>query len=204
MNKTCAIISGGAFSPLDGIERADFIIACDKGYEYAKSQNIIPNLVIGDFDSVNVSLPDEIPKITLPCEKDETDTMAAIDYAVAHSFKRILLFCALGGRLDHLLGNLQSAAYAAKAGVFTEIRDKDNEIYVFSNASVSIPKKEGFSISVISITDKCENVNISGGKYPLENATLTNTSTLGISNEWESDIKVSLSDGVLAVVMSKI
>ena len=203
MKKICALISGGEFSPLTDIEKADFIIACDRGYEYAKNQNIIPDLIVGDFDSFHGSLPTEIPILTLPCEKDETDTMAGINYAVNHGFDKILLFCALGGRLDHLLGNLQAAAFAAKAGLIVKIIDKYNEIYVFSNSSVSIPKKENYSISVISLTDKCENVTISGGKYKLKNAVLTNTSTLGISNEWDNDITVSLSDGILAVIMSK-
>lgn len=203
MNKTCAIISGGAFSSLDGIENTDFIIACDKGYEYAKSQNITPDLIIGDYDSFLGALPNEIQKITLPCEKDETDTMAAISYAVDHGFNKILLYCALGGRLDHLLGNLQSAAYAAKNGATVRIIDEDNEIHVFSDSEICLPKKENFSVSVISLTDKCENVNILGGKYVLKNAVLTNASTLGISNEWIDDITVSVGNGILAVVMSK-
>lgn len=203
MNRICAIISGGAFAPLTDIEKSEFIIACDKGYEYAKKSGIIPNLIIGDFDSFCGNLPNEIPVLKLPREKNETDTMAAIGYAVNKGFDKILLFCALGGRLDHLLGNLQAAAFAAKAGLTVKIQDENNEIYVFSNSMVSVPKRENFSISIISLTDKCENVTISGAKYALQNAVLTNASTLGISNEWNGDITVSVSDGVLAVIMSR-
>ncbi|MCR4719476.1 MAG: thiamine diphosphokinase [Firmicutes bacterium] len=203
MDKVCAIISGGTFSPLNGIKNADFIIACDKGYEYLNSQNIKPDLIIGDFDSFSGSLPSEIKRISLPCEKDETDTMAAINYAIRKGFNKIILFCALGGRLDHLLGNLQSAAYAAKKGATVKIQDTENEIYVFSNSEILLSKRENFSVSVISMTDKCENVSILGGKYTLKNAVLTNTSTLGISNEWVEDITVSVGNGILAIVMSK-
>ena len=203
MKKICAIISGGEFAPLDNIKNADFIIACDKGYEYAKMIGITPDLIIGDFDSFPDKLPSGIKTVTLPCEKDETDTMAAVNYAVDNGFSEIHLFCALGGRLDHLLGNLQTAAYAVKSGAFVKIFDICNEIYVFSNSRIAIPKKDGFSISLIALTDTCENVSISGSKYPLKNAILTNVSTLGISNEWVNDITVSVGDGVLAVVMSK-
>lgn len=203
MDRICAIISGGEFSTLTGIENAGFIIACDKGFEYAKKHSVKPDLIIGDFDSFSGDLPKDIKKITLPREKDETDTMAAVGYAVNHGFDSILLFCALGGRLDHLLGNLQTAAFAADTGAFVKIIDDENEIYVFSGSEISIPKKEGFSISLISLSDKCENVNLCGGKYSLDNAVLTNTSTLGISNEWAGDISVSLKSGVLAVIMSK-
>ena len=201
--KTCAIISGGCYAPLCGIETADFVIACDKGISYAQKEGITPDLIVGDFDSFSGDLPENIPVLRLPCEKDETDTMAAVSYAVEKKFEKILIFCALGARLDHLLGNLQTATYAAKNGITVKITDSDNEIYVFSGKKLVFPKKEGFSISVISLSDKCENVNLSGGKYGLKNATLTNTTTLGISNEWAGDITVSVEKGILVVVMSR-
>lgn len=200
---TCAIISGGDYAPIKNIENADFVIACDKGISYAQKEGITPDFLVGDFDSFSGDLPGGIPVLRLPCEKDETDTMAAVKYAVEKGFEKILLFCALGARLDHLLGNLQTAAYAAKNGVTVKITDSDNEICVFSGKKLVFPKKEGFSISVISLSDKCENVNLSGGKYELENAILTNATTLGISNEWAGDITVSAEKGVLAVVMSR-
>lgn len=204
MEKVCAIISGGACSPLCGIEEADFVIACDKGLCYAQKEGITPGLVVGDFDSFTGDLPRGIPVLKLPCEKDETDTMAAVDYAIDKGFEKILLFCALGARLDHLLGNLQTASYAAERGITVKISDADNEIFVFTEKKLVFPKKEGFSISVISLTDRCETVSLSGGKYELKNAVLTNSSTLGISNEWESDITISVRSGVLAVVMSRL
>ena len=54
MSKLCSIISGGDFSSLDDIEKSDFIIACDKGYEYAIRSNIKPDLTVGDFDSCDI------------------------------------------------------------------------------------------------------------------------------------------------------
>ena len=204
MERTCAIISGGAYSPIYGIEEAEFVIACDRGLCYAQKEGITPDLLVGDFDSFPGDLPGDIPVLKLPCEKDVTDTMAAVNYAVEKGFDKILLFCALGGRLDHLFGNLQTAEYAAKNGITVKITDTDNEIYVFSGKKLVFPKKEGFSISLISLSDRCENVSLSGGKYGLDNAVLTNASTLGISNEWKNDITVSAGTGVLAVVMSRL
>ena len=74
---------------------------------------------------------------------------------------------------------------------------------MISNTEITLKKRENRSISLISLTDKCEKVCISGAKYSLSNAVLTNSTTLGISNEWESDITVSVGNGVLAIVMSK-
>lgn len=204
MSGICAIISGGDYAPLCGIENADFVIACDRGIGYAGKEGITPDLLVGDFDSFSGDLPSGIPVLKLPCEKDETDTMAAMGYAVEKGFSKVWLFCALGGRLDHLLGNLQAAAFAAGSGIEVKISDKDNEIYVFSKKTLIFPKKEGFSISLTALTDRCENVSLSGGKYELENAVMTNAETLGISNEWVDNITVSVGKGVLAVVMSRL
>ena len=78
MSGLCAIISGGDFSPLDGIDEADFVIACDRGFEYAQRGGIKPNLLLGDFDSYSGALPEDTEILLLPVEKDDTDTMSAI------------------------------------------------------------------------------------------------------------------------------
>ena len=77
-NKSCAIISGGEFSPINGIENADYIIACDKGYEHAAACGITPDLLVGDFDSYKGERDKRVPVLDLPVEKDDTDTMAAV------------------------------------------------------------------------------------------------------------------------------
>ena len=78
MKKLCAIISGGEPDDLTGIHEADFIIACDRGYAYAKEAGIRPDLLVGDFDSYRGALDKSVPVLDLPVEKDDTDTMARI------------------------------------------------------------------------------------------------------------------------------
>ena len=202
MSKICAIISGGNFSPLLNIENSDYIIACDKGYEYAKKAGILPNLIIGDFDSCREEPPEKIPVLSLPEEKDDTDTMSAIRYAVAHNFDELFIYCALGGRLDHTVGNIQSASYAASKGLTVRIIDSDNELCIFSDNEIIFPKRDNCSISVLSLSDKCDGVSVTGGKYKLENATVTNIFPIGISNEWTDSISVSVKTGIIAVIMS--
>ena len=81
MKQLCAIISGGQEDTLCGIEAADFIIACDRGYFYARNTGIRPYLLVGDFDSYRGALPADVPVLDLPVEKDDTDTMAAVRWA---------------------------------------------------------------------------------------------------------------------------
>ena len=97
MKQLCAIISGGQEDTLCGIEAADFIIACDRGYVYARNAGIRPDLLVGDFDSYRGALPADVPVLDLPVEKDDTDTMAAVRWAVSEGFAEIRLYCALGG-----------------------------------------------------------------------------------------------------------
>ena len=203
MEDFCAIISGGAFSPLENIEKAAFIIACDQGLAYAQRCKVKPDLLVGDFDSYQGKIPDGVPRLELPAEKDDTDTMAAVRCAVDEGWKRIALYCAFGGRLDHLLGNLQAAAFAVKNGAAVEIIDEDNRAQLFSNASVVIPERPGYSLTLLALSDTCRNVTAEGVKYPLAGETLTNAFPIGVSNEWRGDARVSVGEGVLMVLLSK-
>ena len=205
MSKRCIIISGGEYSPITDIKNEDFIIACDKGYEYAQKDGITPDLLIGDFDSYTGNLDVDIPIQRYKCEKDDTDTGIAVQYAVENNYDEILIYCALGGRLDHLLGNIQLGTYAAKKGVSIRILSEDNELYFLSNSCISLYRRNGYSISTFSLTDTCEGLTITGAKYPLNNATFNNDSTLGVSNEWDKDIiDISVGNGVLLIVLSKL
>jgi len=202
--KSVAIISGGEFSPLDGIENADFIIACDKGLEYAKKSNVKPNLLVGDFDSFVGEIPSDIERLSLPVEKDDTDTMAAIRYCVEKGCNSITLYCALGGRLDHLIGNIQCATFAINNNIDIKIVDKNTKIFFIKNTNILLKKEEGYSLSVISISNVSKGVYIKGAKYPLNDAIITNDFPIGISNEWKNDVEISVLDGTLMIILSKI
>ena len=58
MKKTWAIVAGGKFSPLRDIEKCEYIIACDLGYEYLHREGLRPDLLVGDFDSYTGPLPE--------------------------------------------------------------------------------------------------------------------------------------------------
>ena len=203
MKQLCAIISGGQEDDLFGIRAADFIIACDRGYAYAQKAGIRPDLLVGDFDSYDGPVPTDVPILDLPVEKDDTDTMAAIRWAVNEGFREIRLFCALGGRLDHLMGNIQAMAFACEHGLKAEISGRDAQLLFLSDACVTLPPQAGYSLSVLAITDSVENVCISGVKYPLQNAVVTNTFPIGISNEWEGEARISCGRGILLVINAR-
>lgn len=205
MTKRCIIISGGEYSPITDIKKNDFIIACDHGYDYALKDSIKPNLIIGDFDSFEGDLNTDIPIDRYKSEKDDTDTMIAVKYAVSHDYDEIIIYCALGGRLDHTMGNLQAAAFAANHGLKVMFSSTDNVIYTITNSTLSLNRRNGYSLSLFSLTDTCTQVSAQGVKYPLDNATITNSFPIGVSNEWTDDTAIiSVKSGILMVVMSKL
>lgn len=202
MNR-CGIIAGGTFSTLANIEECQYIIACDKGYEYCLKENIKPNLFVGDFDSYHGQVEDDIEKIVLPIRKDDTDTMRAFRIAVEKGFDEIFLYCGLGGRLDHTFANIQCGIFAANRNVDTTIIDEDNTIIITNKNEFRLVKKQGYSFSLFA-ADKVEGLYILNSKYQVENISLVNEYPLGQSNDWlDNDVIIKKDSGVLIVIESK-
>lgn len=205
MKQNCMIISGGEFSPLPAPDADTYVIACDKGYAYARRCGIRPDLLVSDFDSYDGEVDPEIPLRRFPSEKDDTDTIIALRAAIEMGFARADIYCGLGGRLDHTLANLQSAVFAQKRGVQVRILSPDTRIFTLTAGSLTLPRLEGFSLSVFAAEDRCTSVSIRGAKYELENVELTDAFPLGVSNEWrEEAVTLSVESGVLLIVMSKL
>ena len=182
----CVVISGGDFSPVPGISPDDFVIACDRGYVYCERLGLRPDLIISDFDSYTGPVDSEIPLNRFVSEKDDTDTMLAVRYAVEHGFHELLLCCALGGRLDHLIANLQSLVYAQKHGLPAVLLSEDTEIRTLAGGALRIPRREDRSLSVFALE-------------------LLPSFPLGVSNTWAGEEAViSVEEGILLIVLSKI
>ena len=204
MSKRCVIISGGEPSTITPLREGDYVIACDKGYSYAAAQGIKPDLLVSDFDSYDGAVDSSVPIERFRSEKDDTDTMIAVRYAVEHGFEEIKLFCALGGRLDHSLANLQSLVYAQVHGLRASLEAEDTRIYTLQKGSLRLARLPGWSLSVFAAQDRCAGVSITGAKYPLRNAELTCSFPLGVSNAWADDAaEISVEEGVLLIVLSK-
>lgn len=199
------IFSGGEFTRLpDSIDlnNYDLIIAADSGYLAARDCGIVPDVFVGDFDSLLKEEVSAAKIISLNPVKDKTDTQEAIDYAVSQGIKFITIVGALGNRFDHTLANVHLLKYAKNLGVFAEIADTHTYITLV-NDELSIKKKDGFCISLLPISD-CFGVSVSGVFYPLDNADMPIGNPYGISNEFTDDFaKISVKSGELLVILSK-
>lgn len=215
--KSCIIITAyieGRIKEIVNIDDYDCVICADNGYFWALQEEILPDLIIGDFDSLkddsllpNSSTPTKsyTEILRLPVEKDYTDTHVCIQEAVNRGFKHICIVGGIGGRLDHTLANLQSIAWATDSFSDLEIYmlDKKNRIALLKNSEITLHGKPGETFSLISFSESCTGVNVKNAKWCLENAILTNHFPLGTSNEFlEAPCRISVEKGELLVIRS--
>ena len=206
--RRCLIISGGDYYIPDvRAEDYELVIACDRGYEYAVRAGIKADVILGDYDSA-AARPDADAApvvLTYSSDKDDTDTMLAVKYALSHDVSQIDICCGLGGRLDHTYGNIMSGALGARGGCVTRILGEDAIIWIFADTQIEIPRMDGWSLSCFSISDISRGVTIKGTKYEAEDTELTNASTLGNSNNWAQDTaRICCGDGVMMVICSRL
>ncbi len=184
----------------------DFIICADGGLNYLDSLKISPDLIVGDFDSANVSLLEKYKDIKikkfLP-EKNFTDTEIAIEEAITLGYKEIIIFGATGTRLDHTMANILLIERYIKKGISIRIVDNNNYIQIL-NKDIILNKKEGYYLSIIPITEYIEGITLKGFKYPLENVKVNRGSTLCISNEiTDEEAQIQIKNGIGLLFLSR-
>lgn len=201
--KRCFIFAAGTFFGLR--ERPgmpdDLVIAADAGYETCRAADITPDVILGDFDSMDA--PAQGPGvIRLPVEKDDTDTMAAVKLGLERGCEEFFIYGGTGGkRLDHTLANLQTLLYLRRRGARSFLYDDAFIWTVIENESITIEQTvEWGLLSVFCLGDRAEGVFERGVQYPLEDAVLTAEFPLGVSNHiLESRAEVRVDRGALAV-----
>ena len=174
----CYIIGAGDFFGLrETPDDSDYVIAADAGYEYCRINNIIPDLVLGDFDSLGIA-PKHPNVVQLPVEKDDTDTMFAIKTGLEKGYRHFYIYGGLGGkRSDHTLANLQSLIY---------LSNRNARGWLFGEKCVWTAIKNG--------------VTLRGLKYELEDAEISSDFPLGVSNSMAAvEATIEVKNGTLLV-----
>lgn len=206
IGKSCFIFGAGEKTSLyEKPCEGDMVIAADGGLRWLRELRIVPDYVIGDFDSlgespVNTSENTSEKVMTLPCEKDTTDLYEAAEAGIKKGCKSFFIYGGTGGRLDHTLANIQLLASLAERGLKGIIFGEGYGITAVKNEKITLSGKKGEYVSVFSLTDISEGVDLKGLKYELSDYTLTNTFPLGVSNEFtDKTAMISVRKGTLAV-----
>ena len=204
------IYSGGEIYPENITEHPkarDLCIAADSGFANAKALGERVDIALGDFDSLGGgadSIPEEIEKMTVPAEKDETDTQLAVNVALAKGADEIVIIGGLSGRLDHTLSNLAILEALFDLGVHAVITDGRNRARYIRSTSTLLPKSGYKYLSLIAGDEKVKGVSVEGCKYPLKNKALTRKYQYTVSNEIiENCALVSVRRGGLFVIESR-
>lgn len=189
---------------LDFIPKSDdLVIGADRGYVNLKKANIVPDIVIGDFDSYRGEVCCE-NILRLPTEKDETDCEVAIKYAIEKKYKNIVVYGAIGGTLDHTIANIAHLRGYTEKGIKISFIDGENVIFAIHNEKILFPSSTKGRISIFSASERSDGVSLTGLFYELENENLYNTVPLGVSNEFiGKKAEISVACGTLYIYTSK-
>ena len=158
-----------------------------------------PDIVVGDFDSAAMKPPEGVRIVRTIPEKDDTDTILACETAIEAGCDEIRLYCALGGRTDHTIANIQTMEMMRQRGVNVTIISSSERLYLVHEREAAIPKFHGY-VSVFSYGETCI-VSEYGMKYGLVRYRLDNAYPLGVSNEVAEDIGRIIVHGGTALVI---
>lgn len=202
--KICYIVCAGEKCRLGfSAKEDDLVIAADGGLSYLEGENIKPDIIIGDFDSLGYK-PEGKNVIKLNTCKDETDTFSCVEKGMSLGYDFFKIYCATGGRIDHTVANLQLLSYIAKNGRRGEIYSEDSVLTAVKNGELRLEERQSGYISVFSLSDESRGVCIENLKYTVSNATLTSTFPIGTSNEFiGKPARISVEDGTLLIVFPR-
>ena len=181
----CVIIAGADIKDYNWVNEHlkadDFFVYCDSGLKHLEYIKHEPDLIVGDFDSHE--RPDtDIETITLPCEKDDTDTFFAVKEMVARGYDSFVLIGVLGNRLDHSLANISILLMLDSKGLKAFALDDYSQMEIVSSDTGVV--NDSFSyFSVMNISGVSEGVTIKNAKYEISDASIDCDYQYGVSNE---------------------
>lgn len=193
--------------------RPDCILAADRGLEFCRRNQIRPDVILGDFDSVDPEIieqyekQEKIPVRRFNPVKDATDTAIAMNQALEMGAGEICFFGATGTRLDHTLSNIYNLRLLRERGIYGSIVDAHNRITMPPGQEIRLKKSEQFGtyVSLFPFGREVRGLTLQGFKYPLEDYTLTlGDGGLSASNEIVEDTAcIRYREGALILVESR-
>lgn len=166
-------------------DKYNFKIAVDRGAEAFYKAKLMPDLMLGDFDSINQTILNEfdvsgayLKKFKI--DKDKSDLELAIEEA--KNFNRIDFSGVLGGKLSHEIFNINLLINLKREGYKVSIREPNTRVEFLKDGDLlKIPK--GLRVSIIPSEDMESRVSLKGFKWNLKKAPVSKYSSLTLSNE---------------------
>lgn len=181
------------------LKNTDFVIAADGGANYLMKERILPDLIIGDLDSISrksqLFFSNKRVEILKIREQETTDFEKCLKYCKKNKVKDIIVFGATSMRPDHTLNNFSVLKrYKSKA----EIKFVSDEFEIFYvNKSAEFRYRAGETVSFLAFP-VARGVRTKGLKYRLKGEKLEFGIREGTLNKSVSDkISVKIHSGNL-------
>lgn len=178
----------------------DYVIAADRGYDSLMAFGVVPDLVVGDFDSLGHE-PQHPNVIHLPAEKDDTDMVYALRKGLELGYRRFVLLGGVGGRLEHTYANLQLLDFLTTQGAQGFLAGEKTVATALRGSTLTFPSTMAGYLSAFCNSDTATGVTMENLKFPLENARLDGSFPLGVSNQFtELPARVRVEEGCLILI----
>lgn len=165
------------------VRQGRYLICADGGLDTARRLGEKPDLILGDFDSLQGDLPTEDEVIRLPVEKDDTDMLHAVKVGLAKGYRDFLLLGGLGGeRPDHAMANFCLLRYLDEHGGFGVLTDGKTAVRYLSHGTLPLAGKPGTIVSVFPFGCEACTVSYEGLYYETDHTVLTLPDAMGVSN----------------------
>lgn len=203
MNR-CVVICASPYNQPEFIKseirKDDYIICADGGYDTAINASITPDIIIGDFDSSLTNIDENLQKIILPVEKDDTDSIYCIKYGISKGYNEFLLLGATGSRADHFFANLTLLKFVYSKGCTAALKDSKTSIYYTENTLEL--NCSGHTVSVFPFGCNSATVTLKGFKYLADKLVMTSDFPIGTSNiaTVENSVVKVHNGGVLVII----
>ena len=188
----------------------DLCIAVDAGTRWFMQRDQVPDLAVGDFDSISDEAllwleGEKVPTQRVNADKDFSDLELALRQCELRRIPSAKIIGALGGRIDHqlcVLGALQKSTIPC-----LELEgNKQRIIRLRAEGDVKnstiLRKEEARSKTFSVIALEASELSIKGACWDLEYKEVSALSSLGLSNEFlDGDIRISLHSGCVLVIL---
>ena len=219
--RACYIFGAGELLSMPKIPDGAFVIAADGGLAHLYKNRVKPDVLLGDFDSLDLSEICGSAKrcnfadckelkeflsgteiLTYPCEKDDTDMRLSYKVGLSNGCDEFHIYGGSGGREDHTFANYCLLLEAKNDGNRAFLYGNHYKITVVKNEKINLFGKVGKTVSAFAFGSSAEGVSIKGLKYEAENLSLSAYSSLCVSNSYtESGFgEISVENGALIVM----
>ena len=219
MGQNIAIICNGQFPareyPLYLIRTADKIVCCDGAFDVFMRNSVkifgkerLPDLVIGDLDSISGSKLKKYRDVIVKVEEQENnDLTKAFSHIMENcsDITSISILGATGKREDHTIGNMSLLMEYAKK---YELEKKDISVCMVSDYSTitaitdtcEISCGKGRSVSIIS-TDSSLRIKSHGLVWPTDDVVFDNLWKATLNRSSEDTVKLEFSHKSIALIL---